>query len=138
MKVMEFGLILFVVHYKESVRFYRDVLKLPVRNEKEELTTFDLPHGYLMVEKGGTYANANQKQRHHNPTVLRFDVENLAKAVEELEGLGVAFSHKKLGFDWGTIAVFTDPDGHRIELGQLNNKSGAKRLASTYWESPSL
>ncbi|GAF11387.1 glyoxalase family protein [Bacillus sp. JCM 19046] len=137
MNYKEFGFILFVVHYKESIQFYRDVLKLPVRHIQADLTTFDLPHGYLMVEKGGTYANANEKRRHQNPTVIRFDVENIEDAVAELEAAGVSFLTKRLEFDWGTIAVFTDPDGHRIELGQLTNKSGAKK-ASTYWETPSL
>jgi|GEM_PF-253919 len=124
MEFREFGLILFVERYEECIRFYKDVLQLEVRNEKEPLVTFELPNGYLMVEQGGV-GSAQEKSRKQNPTVLRFDVSILASVVKNLEARGVHFSKRSLAFDWGTIAVFNDPDGNRIELGEINSSSSS-------------
>ncbi|RPF55495.1 VOC family protein [Aquisalibacillus elongatus] len=124
MKFSEFGLILFVEEYEKCIDFYRDVLQLPIRNIKDTLVTFDLPNGYLMVEQGGIASN-QEKQREQNPTVIRFDVDTLKTEVERLEERGISFINKKIEFDWGTIAVFTDPDGNRIELGEINSSSGS-------------
>ncbi|ASN05627.1 VOC family protein [Virgibacillus necropolis] len=124
MQFREFGLMLFVEHYEECTTFYRDLLQLEVRNEKETLVAFELPNGYLMVEQGGV-GSEQEKSRKQNPTVLRFDVESLSPIVERLEERGVHFSKKGLKFDWGTIAVFNDPDGNRIELGEINSSSGS-------------
>jgi len=124
MQFHEFGFILFVEHYDECVAFYRDVLRLPVRNEKESLVTFELPNGYLMVDQGGAWSR-QEKSSSQNPTVLCFDVESLVTVVKKLEERGVHFSKRSLTFNWGTIAVFNDPDGNRIELGEINISSGS-------------
>ncbi|WP_106498233.1 VOC family protein [Lentibacillus sp. Marseille-P4043] len=119
MNFNEFGVILFVERYEASVEFYRDVLMLEVRSQKDILTTFNIPNGYLMVEKGGV-GSEKEKERNENPVVLRFNVDSLETEVATLEKNGVNFVHKQLAFDWGTIAVILDPDGNRIELGEIN------------------
>lgn len=124
MEFFEFGLILFIERYEECVAFYRDILQLEIRNEKETLVTFEIPNGYLMVEQGGV-GSEQEKSRKQNPAVLRFDVGTLASSVKNLEARGVHFSKRSLAFDWGTIAVFNDPDGNRIELGEINSASGS-------------
>ncbi|WP_153463884.1 VOC family protein [Sediminibacillus terrae] len=124
MEFKEFGLILFVEEYEKCIHFYRNVIKLPIRKIKETLVTFDLPNGYLMVEQGGI-GSLQEKQRKQNPTVLRFDVESLTTAVKKLENRGAVFLNRTLQFDWGTIAVLLDPDGNRIELGEINHSSGS-------------
>ncbi|WP_430786760.1 VOC family protein [Virgibacillus flavescens] len=124
MQFREFGLILFVERYEECISFYRNILRLKVRNDKETLVSFEISNGYLMVENGGV-GSKKEKSRDRNPTVLRFDVDSLTTAVNELESRGVIFSQRSLKFDWGSIAVFNDPDGNRIELGELNSSSGS-------------
>ncbi|HET7629522.1 MAG TPA: VOC family protein [Bacillales bacterium] len=124
MNYREFGLILFVERYVASIHFYKNILQLPVRKEKDTLVSFDLPYGYLMVEQGGV-GSTSEKRRSENPTVLRFDVDDLAAEVETLKKRGVSFTEDRLTFSWGTIAVFHDPDGNRIELGEINRTSGS-------------
>ncbi|GAA0492190.1 hypothetical protein GCM10008986_18060 [Salinibacillus aidingensis] len=119
MNFQEFGFILFVENYDECVSFYRDQLQLEVRTVKDSLVIFNLPQGYLMVEQGGVSAN-QEKTREQNPAVIRFNVDNLKETVLQLEGKGVPFSNRELSFDWGTIAVFHDPDGHRLELFEVH------------------
>lgn len=124
MEFREFGLLLFVERYEECVSFYRDKVNLEVRNEKEALTAFNIPNGYLMVEKGGS-GSKNEKSRSRNPVVLRFDVNSIETEVSKLEKRGVKFIDTHLEFEWGTIAVFLDPDGNRIEIGEINESSSS-------------
>jgi len=119
MQFNEFGIILFVEKYAECIMFYEEVLQLTIRKRKETVVTFELPNGYLMVEQGGV-GSKNEKSREQNPTVLRFDVESLTTIVKDLEVRGVHFLNRRLTFEWGTIAVFNDPDGNRIELGEIH------------------
>ncbi|XEC96619.1 VOC family protein [Paenibacillus tarimensis] len=124
MEFREFGLILFVERYEECIAFYKNILQLKVRKVKDSLVSFELPNGYLMVEQGGV-GNDQEKSRKQNPTVIRFDVNSLEPVVRQLEERGVCFKERNLEFSWGTIAVFNDPDGNRIELGEINSSSGS-------------
>ncbi|MFG6149267.1 VOC family protein [Halobacillus sp. B23F22_1] len=124
MKVQETGLILFVENYNACVDYYENKLKINKRSEKKDLTTFDISTGYLMIERGGVSSN-KEKSRGQNPTVLRFDVFSLESAVLELKSRGVEFIENRLDFDWGKIAVCNDPDGNRIEIGEINQASAS-------------
>lgn len=66
-----------------------------------------------MIETNGV-ASSREKTRAQNPTVLRFNVEDMDEAVSECRERGVFVEVKK--FDWGTIGVIIDPEGNRIEL----------------------
>jgi lactoylglutathione lyase len=107
------GLILFTDRYAECIAFYRDVVGLPVTSEKPELTVFGFGSAYLMVETGGPAAAAT-KPRAQNPVVLRFNVTDTIAASGELRAKGVRVDVRS--FAWGTIGVFHDPDGNRLEL----------------------
>ncbi|WP_180316706.1 hypothetical protein [Shouchella shacheensis] len=74
-------------------------MQLKVRNVKDSLVAFDLPHGCLMVEQGGA-GSRQEKSREQNPTVLRFDVCFLTTAVHQLEERGVQFAETNRTFDW--------------------------------------
>lgn len=125
MNIDEFGLILFVERYDQCVSFYGNLLRLPVRKRKEKLVCFDLPSGgYLMVEKGGV-AQCEEKKRNQNPSVLRFDVEDLSREVHLLKSRGLYFLEEACEFEWGTIAALLDPDGNRIELGEVHSSSAS-------------
>lgn len=124
MNFREFGILLFVERYIECVTFYKDVLRLEVRKEKENLVSFNISGGYLMVEKDGV-GSTIEKSREQNPVVLRFDVDSLSESVKQLKFKRVTFLEEHLAFDWGTIAVLLDPDSNRIELGEVNETSGS-------------
>jgi lactoylglutathione lyase len=113
MHIAQHGIILFVENYEQCVRFYNDVLSLPIAYSKDELTSFKFGSTYLMVEAGGV-SSRTQKSRLQNPCVIRFNVTDIRAAAQELVAKGVDV--ELLSFDWGDIGVFTDPDGNRCEL----------------------
>ena len=107
------GLILFTERFAECVAFYRDMLGLPVWFEKEGLCCLRLGSGYLMVETGGT-AKATRKTVDENPTVLRFNVQDVAAVARLLEAQGIDV--KVTRYDWGTTGPFLDPNDNICSL----------------------
>ena len=113
MHVRQPGIILFTEHYAQCVAFYRDLLQLPTLFEQRSLICLALGNAYLMIEAGGI-GKSGEKMRQENPCVLRFNVDDVHVAAQELRAQGVDV--QVLIFDWGTIGVFLDPDGNRCEL----------------------
>ena len=107
------GVILFTQHYEACVRFYRDTLGLPVVFDKGHLVTLGFGSGYLMIEQEGVAVDG-AKSRAQNPTILRFNVEDVEAAASMLRerGVAVAVNH----WDWGITGQFRDPDGNLCEL----------------------
>jgi len=111
------GVILFTKNYDACVKFYTEILELPVTHRKNEpgsiLTCCDFGGAYLMIEDGGTLATA-KKSLSQNPTKLRFNVDDVEASARALRAKGVDLTVET--FPWGTIANFTDPDGNLCSL----------------------
>lgn len=107
------GIILGTQRYDACLEFYRDILGLPVWYEKEGLVCLRFGDGYLMIETGGV-ARDQRKTNGENPTMLRFNVDDVEAAAELLQREGVQVQVKK--FSWGTVGTFIDPDGNACEL----------------------
>ena len=106
----QFGIILFVEKFLECERFYAETIGLRILYRAKSLTRFEFGNAYLMLE--GEVSDSRKAAL--GSIVIRFDVGDLVGATECLERQGVdVVTHH---FDWGSIAVFTDPDGNRCEL----------------------
>jgi methylmalonyl-CoA/ethylmalonyl-CoA epimerase len=97
--------------------FYADKLKLRKLYRFGDLTFFDCAGVRLMLEKARTHDDIA------HASVIYFRCADIALAVRELEGRGVAFiqsPHLIAKMDdhdlW--MAFFTDPDGHTLALMQ--------------------
>jgi len=113
MKIAETGFIIFMERYLETLEFYTEKLRLPVRKQEEGLTIFDFGGSYLMIEDHGV-SSVLEKTRAQNPTVIRIDIFDFDQTVEELTERGVKVQVNL--FNWGTIGVIIDPEGNRIEI----------------------
>lgn len=111
------GIILRTENYQDCVRFYRDVLYLPVLFQLNRpgsiLTSFNLGGTYLMVEPDGPKPSA-RKSIDESPVTLRFNVADLEETARALESRGVTVNRRQ--FEWGVVADFVDPDGNRCQL----------------------
>lgn len=108
-----FGIILGTERYDECLKFYRDVLCLPVWFEKQGLCCLRFGNGYLMIETGGVGCDS-PKPSSENPTMLRFNVTDIEIVANLLRERGVVVDIKS--FDWGVVGKFTDPDGNACEI----------------------
>lgn len=117
---MEFartGIILNTENYTACVRFYRQVLGLPLMFALDRpgstLTCLELGGAYLMIETGGR-ARTGGKTVDDTPVKLRFNVDDLDGAVGKLEQKGVEV--ERVDHSWGSVANFVDPDGNPCQL----------------------
>ncbi|MCA0851569.1 glyoxalase [Salipiger thiooxidans] len=108
-----YGVILFTEKFDECVAFYREKLGLPFWYEKEGLCCLRFGAAYLMIESGGA-AQDRRKNRSENPTVIRFNVPDVAAAAIMLEAQGIHVETKH--HSWGVTGSFTDPDGNVCSL----------------------
>ncbi|GGP27144.1 VOC family protein [Silvimonas amylolytica] len=113
MNIEKSGIVLLTGRYEQCVRFYHEVMGLPILFSKPTLTCLQFGHAYLMVESGGI-AKESEKHRGENPVVIRFNVEEVEATAEALRAKGVLI--QVMHFEWGVIGVFHDPDGNRCEL----------------------
>ena len=112
-QIQTFGIVLGTEKFHECVRFYRDILGLPVWYEKPSLVCLRFGDGYLMIETGG-HTTEGRKSNAQNPTMLRFNVADVDAAANELRSKGISVERRD--FVWGKVATFIDPDGNACEF----------------------
>ena len=112
-KVRTFGIILGTERFEECVRFYRDLIGLPLWYEKSGLVCLRFGTGYLMIETGGMARNG-RKPNNENPTMPRFNVDDVSAAAQDLRHAGIDVTVSE--YDWGLVGTFLDPDGNACEL----------------------
>ena len=107
------GLVLLTEDYNACVRFYREILGLPLLFARDGQSCLHFGGAYLML-KSDDAARSPDKNRRQNPAVLRFNVLDVQATAHELrdKGLTVTLEQQELG----AIASFVDPDGNRCEL----------------------
>jgi lactoylglutathione lyase len=102
------GFILYVDEYEECVRFYRDLLALPIQFETPDLTCFAFGSSYLMIERGDQKHGSLTHDRF--PTCLRMNVKDVKACADQLQQQGIEVDYQE--HDWGTVAKFKDPAGN--------------------------
>jgi lactoylglutathione lyase len=112
-KIRTHGIILGTERFEACVTFYRDMLELPIWYEKSGLVCFRFGDGYLMVETGGV-ARDGRKSPSENPTMLRFNVDDVVAASNALRQRGIEVDVEQ--HSWGTVGTFLDPDGNLCEF----------------------
>jgi len=112
MKIERIGVILYVKAYQECVRFYTEILNLPILFQNEELTSFDLFGTYLMVEKEDRSAYLEDNSENRNYSCLRINVADVKGISEVLKKQNIQVDYQE--HPWGKVAKFKDPDGNLI------------------------
>jgi predicted enzyme related to lactoylglutathione lyase len=110
------GLIMLVTHDMEkSTAFYRDVLGLKLMFSAPAWTQFDAGNIHLGLHSPSERLHAERT----NSVQFGFYVDDIQKAAKELKSKGVHFVMEPAKQEFGWLAVFSDPDGYHIQLGQL-------------------
>ncbi|OGC77145.1 MAG: hypothetical protein A2Z27_00440 [candidate division Zixibacteria bacterium RBG_16_50_21] len=122
-KQIDYTMVL-VSDMKSSVEFYRDKLGLPLKFESPMWTEFQTGATTLALHGGGVKAghplHGNEKDQFAGSCSIGFNVEDLDKAYQALQGKGLKFImpptlQEKEGIK---LAVALDPDGLPISLAQ--------------------
>lgn len=119
------GTIIYVKKYQECLRFYKDILKLPILFKNNDLTCFDLFGSHLIVEIDDRDSYLRLKENHSKIfSYIRINVEDVKKYSQLLQSKNIAVDYQENS--WGTVAKFHDPDGNLIAF--RDNKSFEKQI----------
>lgn len=106
----------------KALEFYTKVLGFkktqdaPVPKSPRFLTV-GLQDDFQLVLWPGTPGKAEAVYG-RTPATCTIEVPDCRKAFEELKAKGVQFETDVLEYPWGWVAVFTDPDGNRLQVRQ--------------------
>ncbi len=104
---------LYVRDTGSSLRWYRDVLGLPV------VETF--PHGALFQAGDvllGVHREEGERNAHPGSTIIIWNVVDIESTYKRLSKNGVVFEGQIRDEPYGRIVEFRDPDGYVFEIVQ--------------------
>jgi lactoylglutathione lyase len=114
------AVILLVSNMEKSIKFYSDILELPVKTRSKDWTEFfnndtvlalhPAPEGKKMLKTG-------------SGTLVGFEVTDLDSTVKKLKEKRVKFFKTPKEEPFGKHAIVQDPDGHLISIAELKEKS---------------
>jgi len=110
---------LFVEDLETSVRFYKDVMGLPLLGESDDWAHFDSGNGSLLELFSGGKASLEPKMPVQQSITVGFRVENLDIAIGELKQKGVRFIDEVGEYKGTRWAHFSDPEGNQLELKEV-------------------
>lgn len=113
------AVILLVSNMDKSVKFYKDVLGLPVKTKSKDWTEF-FGNGTVLAlhpakKKSAIKAGAGM--------LVGFEVSDLDSSVKRLKELNVKFYKKPKQEPFGKHAIIRDPDGHLISIAEIKAKA---------------
>jgi predicted enzyme related to lactoylglutathione lyase len=101
----------------KSIKFYRDVLELPIKNTSSEWVEFFSSGTVLALHP------SKSKSRTKNSGVLvGFMVSDLEPVAKKLKDKKVEFFKEPKEESFGKHAIIADPDGHLISIAEISSK----------------
>jgi catechol 2,3-dioxygenase-like lactoylglutathione lyase family enzyme len=111
------AVILLVSDIDKSIKFYRDVLELPIKNTSSEWVEFFSSGTVLALHP------SKSKSRTKNSRVLvGFMVSDLEPVAKKLKDKKVEFFKEPKEESFGKHAIIADPDGHLISIAEISSK----------------
>jgi catechol 2,3-dioxygenase-like lactoylglutathione lyase family enzyme len=106
------NMILYCSQWQETVRFYRDLLGLPVRCARDWFVEFQVMEGsFLSIADAARTTIVSSRG---NGITLSLKVTDLDQAHRNLTTAGIAAG--PIRNKWGArVFYFHDPEGHRLE-----------------------
>jgi lactoylglutathione lyase len=112
------AVILLVSDMDKSMKFYRDVLELPVKNTSAEWVEFFSSGTVLAL-----HPSKNKTRTKNSGVLVGFMVSNLESVAQKLKDKNVEFFKKPKEESFGKHAIIVDPDGHLISIAEMSYKS---------------
>ncbi len=103
--------------HSEMAAFYRDVVGLTPRSDREGFINFEWGRTRLTIARHSAVAGPSKDPLR---TMVNLDVPDIHSVYQRLVATGVQFTRPPEQEPWGGwIATFNDPDGNTIQLMQL-------------------
>ena len=111
-------MILLVSDMDKSMKFYRDVLELPVKSTSPEWVEF-FSSGTVVA----LHPSKNKTRTKNSGVLVGFMVSNLESVAKNLKDRKVEFFKEPTEESFGKHAIIVDPDGHLISIAEISSKS---------------
>ena len=111
------GVLIATADLGPMLRFYRDVLGLRTRSERDKYVNFEWGEFRLTI---ALHSDIHGSSRDPMRMMLNFSVDDIHATHERLRAAGVEFSRPPEQEEWGGwVATFADPDGNTLQLFQV-------------------
>ena len=114
------AVILLVSNMEKSIKFYSDILELPVKTRSKDWTEFFNNDTVLALHHA---PEKKKTQKTGSGTLVGFEVTDLDSTVKRLKEKRVKFFKRPKDEPFGRHAIVQDPDGHLISIAELKEKS---------------
>ncbi len=114
------AVILLVSNMEKSIRFYSDILALPVKSRAKDWTEFFKNDTVLALHPA---PKKKKTLKTGSGILVGFEVTDLDSTVKKLKEKRVKFFKKPKEEPFGKHAIVQDPDGHLISIAQIKEKS---------------
>jgi lactoylglutathione lyase len=114
------AVILLVSNMEKSIRFYSDILELPVKSRAKDWTEFFKNDTVLALHPA---PKKKKTLKTGSGILVGFEVTDLDSTVKKLKEKRVKFFKKPKEEPFGKHAIVQDPDGHLISIAQIKEKS---------------
>lgn len=108
------AVILLVSDMKRSIKFYRDLLGMEIKEQSKDWTEFS-KHGTVLA----LHPSKKKKIKRNNSMLVGFSVSDFDDVCNNLRKKQVKFYKKPKQEDFGKHAIIKDPDGHLISIVQM-------------------
>lgn len=114
------AVILLVSNMEKSIKFYSDILELPVKSRAKDWTEFFKNDTVLALHPA---PKKKKMLKTGSGILVGFEVTDLDSTVKKLKEKRVKFFKKPKEEPFGKHAIVQDPDGHLISIAQIKEKS---------------
>ena len=111
------AVIVLVSDMERSIKFYKEVLELPVKTQSQDWTEF--------FHRDTTIALHPEKRKQENggqSVLVGFMVHDLDNVVKTLKDRNVTFFKPLTEETFGKHTIIEDPDGHLISIAEIKSK----------------
>jgi lactoylglutathione lyase len=107
---------------ERSVKFYKDVLELPVKNQSQDWTEFFHKDTTIALHPVKKKSKAHQENGGEKSILVGFMVNDLDNIVRILKERNVRFFKSPREETFGKHTIVQDPDGHLISIAEIKSK----------------
>lgn len=111
------AVILLVSDMDKSIKFYRDVLELPIKNTSSEWVEFFSSGTVLAL-----HPSKSKSKTKNSRVLVGFMVSDLEPVAKKLKDKKVEFFKEPKEESFGKHAIIADPDGHLISIAEISSK----------------
>jgi lactoylglutathione lyase len=114
------AVILLVSNMERSIKFYSEILELPIKTRSKDWTEFFNNNTVLALHPAPKKINAPKTG---SGTLVGFEVTDLDLTIKKLKEKRVKFFKRPKEEPFGKHAIIQDPDGHLISIAEIGEKS---------------